>query len=290
MKIVSWNINGIRSNVYNYNESKKIKPGNSLKNLINNEKADIICIQETRISVENSKILNIPGYYSYFNESKLENARSGNRYSGTCIYSNIKPLKVEYSIPDYEDNEGRIIILYLENDLIIINVYTPNSGTNLENRVLWQNAFIKFFVENKNKNIIFCGDMNVAYREEDIHFNYNKSSTYKKKTKNIVGYLPVERKFINDLININFRDCYLEINNDKYDNPCDFKGFTWWDPRSKKVESSNVGIMRQKNIGWRIDYFFINYNVNIINCKVLKYIGEDSNPPGSDHAPIILEI
>ena len=87
-----------------------------------------------------------------------------------------------------------------------------------------------------------------------------------------------------------FRDCYLEINNEKYEHPGDFKGFTWWDPRSKKVDSSNVGIMRQKNIGWRIDYFFINYNVNIVNCKVLKYIGEDTNPPGSDHAPIILEL
>lgn len=307
LKIVSWNVNGIRSRIFDSkvsseckkNVKRNLQEGSSLFNLINSEDPDIICFQETRISIENSKCFELNGYYSYFNESKLTGARDSNRYAGTCVFTKIKPNKVEYSIPDYDDEEGRIIIMYFDK-FVLINVYTPNSGTNFEKRLKWQPAVLGFLAcKNLKNKVIYCGDMNVAYRPDDIHFNYKKGSSYKKKTENIVGYLPEERYFISELFKIQFKDSFLEIN--KYpdnfinnNNPGDFNGFTWWDPRAKKVISEETGIgmsiLRYKNIGWRIDYIFISNNINVLDSKVLKHIGEEYSPNGSDHAPIISTI
>jgi len=307
LTIVSWNVNGIRSRIFDAkasteckkNEKRNLQEGSSLYNLIKSEDPDIICLQETRISIENSKCFELNGYYSYFNESKLTGARCSNRYSGTCVFTKLKPIKVEYCIPDYDDEEGRIIIMYFDK-FVLINVYTPNSGTNFEKRVVWQDSFLEFLKSLILTNrVIYSGDMNVAYRPDDVHFNYKKSNSFKKKTENIVGYLPTERLFIPELLKIQLIDSFLEVNKYKSDfvennQPSEFNGFTWWDPRAKKTISTETGIgmstLRYKNIGWRIDYIFVSNNIKVIVSKVLKNIGEEYSPNGSDHAPIVCTV
>jgi len=306
MKIVTWNVNGIRSRIFNSKSSTNLKKINqkdlleensSMYNMIYKYDPDIICLQETRISVENSNMFKLNGYFQYFNESKLEGARDANRYSGTAIYTRYEPNKIEYSIPDYEDFEGRIIIIHI-NKYVIINVYTPNSGTNFEKRLHWQYAFEKYLKSiDTNKNVIFCGDMNVAYRQEDAHFNYISSSSYKKNTDNIVGYLKEERDFIQRLLQIDYEDAFIKINKETVltitNKSSDFNGYTWWDPRAKKVNNIitgiPTGIFRYNNVGWRLDYFFIRGSLDIKTCKVLKHIGEEYSPQGSDHAPVFME-
>ena len=300
IKIITWNVNGIRSRVFNDRSSTKIKKdsniipedNSSMMNLLKYN-ADIICLQETRIDSIDSNNINLnKQYYKYFNSSKLDGARGPNRYSGTAVYTKIIPNKIQYSIEGYDIEDGRIIILYFDK-FIVINVYTPNSGTNFENRLIWQEAFLKFLNNLQDKLIIFCGDMNVAYRPDDIHFNYKNSSTFKKNTDGIVGYLPEERDFISKLLKLNYKDSYLEVNKCLYKDPIDFKGFTWWDPRSKKINNEetgiDIGIMRYKNIGWRIDYIFIKGDIKLLDSKVLKNIGEEYSPQGSDHAPLLTE-
>lgn len=295
LKIITWNVNGIRSRIFNNRVSTKLKKNEvlvpedncSMYNLLK-ENPDIICLQETRFDKE----VNINGYFNYINSSKLEKNRAGNRYSGTAIYTKIKPNNVMYSIPGYEDQEGRIITMYFDN-FILINVYTPNSGTNYDNRMIWNRAFLNFLSTIKSE-IIFCGDLNVSYRPEDIHFNYKLSNTYKQNTSNIIGYLPEEREFINLLLEMGYKDTYLECNNQLYDNPCDFNGFTWWDPRTKKIINEETGIevgaFRYKNYGWRLDYIITSSNIKTLNSKVLKTVGEEYSPQGSDHAPVLSEL
>ena len=327
MKVATWNVNGIRTRIFdsldnaNYektqrslkkqtgscNNYRKILPSSSLENLLKYD-IDFLCFQETRCSIELSNSLKIDNYKSVFNESKLTGARQAQRYSGTCIFYKEKYecriSKIEYQIPKYNDEEGRIVLMYLDNNTkLIINVYVPNSGTNLENRKLFQTAMLEFLSDclKNSIEIIYCGDFNVAYKDSDIHFNYEKSSSFKKVDKDttqIVGYLPVEREFINKIININMIDTFNEINtiNNDVQNclPIDFKGFTWWDQRVKKETNDNgiqIGINRNRNIGWRIDYIFTG-NINkskIVNCEVLKHIGEENSPQSSDHACVLCE-
>lgn len=337
MKIATWNVNGIRTRIFdpldnaNYertlrelkragkqagitNETyyRTVRVNSSLYNLLSYD-IDFICFQETRCSVEASELLKIDGYKSIFNESKLTGARQAQRYSGTCIFYKgeyeDRISKIEYQIPNYKDEEGRIIMIYLDDcTKLIINVYVPNSGTNLENRILFQEAILEFLSDciSKSIEVIYCGDFNVAYQDSDIHFNYEKSSTYKKIDKNttqIVGFLPVEREFIQQLLDINMVDTfgYSTYSNEEKSNitknllPFDFKGFTWWDQRCKKVANENgvqVGLNRFKNNGWRLDYVFIG-NIpkeKIIKCEVLKHIGEENDIQSSDHACVMCQL
>ena len=276
ISVVTWNVNGIRSRIF-YNNLCSKMPKNksyypnkdsSILNLINETNADIICLQETRCDIENGKYALIDGYNSYFNESKLENARGPNRYSGTAIYSKLKPNKIEYNVPGYEDKEGRIIIAYF-NDFILINVYSPNSGTNYNNKILFQDAILDF-IDNQDTKIIYCGDLNIAI---DTHFD--KFSVPEKP-----GIYKHELDYYKRLIDKGFIDSKSEKDNIIY---------TWWDQRTKKILNPNTNIetnsARYKNKGWRIDYIFTK---NFINSSsfVLKHIGEEYNPQASDHAPV----
>ena len=144
MKIITWNVNGIRSRIFNQQISSKLKKNelifplesSSMKKLIDDYCPDVICIQETRCSLENSKKISIPGYKCFFNESKMAGARAADRYSGTSIFykENINVLQISTAIPGYEDMEGRIIIIKFET-FTCITVYAPNSGTNFDNKI-----------------------------------------------------------------------------------------------------------------------------------------------------------
>jgi len=268
MKIVSWNVNGLRTRIVEI-KNGKIVEGSSLSNLISSETPDYICFQETRCSVENAKIFKNDKYpFQYYNESKGIDARGPNRYSGTAIWSVVEPISVEYQIPNYNDTEGRIIILTFP-EKTLINVYTPNSGTNEAYRIgEWDPAIKQYLTDLilTGKNIIFAGDMNVCHHELDIFSGFPSNSI------RIAGLLPEERSAFNQYIDIGLRDPYRELY------PDEDEAFTWWNPRIKKF--------REANKGWRIDYYLIPnlLSKNIINSEIRKDI------TGSDHCPITLDI
>ena len=280
LNVVTWNVNGIRSRIFNELLCSKLKKGQGysaelnspISNLVLETQADIICLQETRCDVENGKLAILHGYNSYFNNSKLEDARGPNRYSGTAIYSKIKPNKIEYSVPDYDDKEGRIMIAYFDN-FIIINVYSPNSGTNYDNKILFQNAILSF-IKTIVTPVIYCGDFNIAV---DTHFD--------KSTVPVgPGLYPHELIYHTQLYSeglIDSKSCEDTII------------FTWWDQRGKKVidpiSGKEMNSVRLANKGWRLDYIFTR-GFNYAESKVLKHIGEENSPHASDHAPVHAKI
>lgn len=292
MKVITWNVNGIRSRIFNRKTSAQIakqdeilpEEGSPMHNIIKNHDPDFICLQETRCSVSNSQKFKIPGYKSVFNQSDSVGAREANRYSGTCIFykKSYSPLWIEYQFPGYTDNEGRIIILHFSN-FTIINVYTPNSGTNFNNRLDWQSAALLYLKTLPNP-VIYTGDMNVAWRDSDVHFRVTDSPTYKSKVEeNLVGFLPEERDFVPELLSIGYTDAYT-LYESNY-SPMD--GFTYWDARSKKIEG--LPGARFNKHGWRIDYHFVK-DFKVLECCALYSTGTEYINLGdsqcSDHCPV----
>jgi len=272
IRIISWNINGIRSNIVcNGRLNKKIKvldkldDNTNLYKLVNGYNPDIICFQETRCGLDICNIFQINDYpYKYWNFSLGEGARGCNRYSGVSIWTKIKPIN-EIVCPFVEE-EGRFLMLEFP-DFYLINVYVPNSGSNIEYRKdVWDNNISKLLSDYhcKKKPLIYTGDLNVVSNNIDI---YNE--TYLKQAK-MPGCLEFERSNFNKLLTNNYIDIYRELYPDK-------KEYTWWNMRTKS---------REKNCGWRLDYFLIHnkFKKIINNSKIL------SNIIGSDHCPILLDI
>ena len=218
MKLISWNVNGIRACV---------KKG--FLDYFNEQDADIFCIQETKLQ-EGQIDLNLEGYYQYWNYAKKKG------YSGTAIFSKKKPLSVSYGLNIEEhDKEGRIITLEFEN-FYMITVYTPNSQTELarlDYRMKWEDDFKAYLKDlNIKKHVILCGDLNVAHKEIDL-----------KNPKNNVnnpGFTVFEREKLTNLLNEGFIDSFRYLYPDK-----EFI-YSWWSYRFNA---------RKKNAGWRIDYF-----------------------------------
>jgi len=252
MKIISWNVNGLRS-VYKKN----------LTNWILKEDADIYCFQEIKASSDKvpQELLRLSGYFSYINSAK----KSG--YSGTMVLFKKKPIKIENQIGFKRfDDEGRIISLFF-NNLIIINLYMPNGGRAGENMNYKLNSYNKLKnyldnLRNQNKNIVFVGDFNIAHKEIDL-------ARPKQNAKN-TGFTPRERLEIDDLVYRGYVDIFRKLNPEA-------GNYTWW---------SNFANARERNIGWRLDYTFITSELEdkISKSKILNYI------LGSDHCPILLEL
>lgn len=281
LNVVTWNVNGIRSRIFNDKLSTKLKKGqtyspednSAMSNLIKETNADIICLQETRCSEELGKLAEIPGYNRYFNNSKLEDARGPNRYSGTAIYTKLVPTKIEYSVPGYDDQEGRIMIMYFGNNFIIINVYSPNSGTNYDNKIIFQETILAF-IKQVTIPVIYCGDFNIAV---DTHFD-------KSTVPFGPGLYPHELNYHTELCEEGLIDSKSKEDNIVY---------TWWDQRGKKVvdptSGKEINSIRLANKGWRLDYVFTR-GFNYAESKVLKHIGEENSPHASDHAPVHAKI
>ena len=293
VKIVSWNVNGIRSNIIckgSLKKSKKIHNELSecnLKELIDKYDPDIICFQETKCSEEIGKQFQFPEYpFKFWNESKGEKHR-GPGYSGTSIWSKIEPKFVDNKYIsddiDFINNEGRFLMAKFE-EFDIINVYVPNSGTNYDYRIKeWDKNIHNILMEYQNidKPLVYTGDLNVVSTGKDIWNPQTlpkikvDSFTDKKQIeflKNKNGLLIEERDNVKILINdLNYLDVFRHLKPDIKDK------YTWWDQRSSA---------RTQNKGRRIDYFLIfNKYIEIIkNTDVLDDIY------GSDHCPIILEI
>jgi exodeoxyribonuclease-3 len=252
IRILSWNVNGIRA---------AYKKG--FLDWINKEKPDIICIQETKAQQEQlaDELINIEGYHSYFSSA----IRKG--YSGVAIYTKPEPksIKKGFGIEKF-DSEGRILIAEYP-EFILFNIYYPNgkaSPERLHYKMEFYDAFLKYVdkLKKKGKNIIICGDVNTAHKEIDI--------ARPKENEKISGFLPEEREWIDKFLSHGYLDTFRMFNQEP-DN------YTWWD---------QVTRARDRNVGWRIDYFYISENLK----KKIKNAFIMPDVMGSDHCPIGIEI
>lgn len=254
MRILSWNVNGIRA----------IERKGAWEWLLN-ESPDIFCIQETKANPDqlSEEMRNPRGYYAYFDYPKEKKG-----YSGVAIFSKIKPEKVEYEMGNpILDNEGRLVALYFK-DFVLINVYFPNGGGGPE-RLKYKLDFYREFLKYINKlrknghNIVFCGDINTAHKEIDL-------ARPKENVKN-TGFLPEERAWLDEVVTAGFIDVF------RYFYPEITGAYTYWDMKT---------FSRSRNVGWRIDYFFVSpeFLEKVKSIEILKEV------EGSDHCPLALEI
>jgi len=244
LKLISWNVNGIRA---------VLKKG--FNDFIDKHKPDIICIQETKAHPDQVDQIMHDYEHHYWNSAEKKG------YSGTAIFSKIKPQKVIYGDEDMNDNEGRVIALEFEN-FFLVTVYTPNAKRSLERlpgRQIWDKDYLKFLKKlEREKPIITCGDLNVAHKEIDI--------ARPKSNERNPGFTIEERKGMDNYVNADFIDTF-RIFSDKPDN------YTWW---------SYMQNARAKNIGWRIDYFLASKKLKpkIKDAFILPEV------MGSDHCPV----
>ncbi|MDC8001416.1 exodeoxyribonuclease III [Aequorivita todarodis] len=252
MKIISWNINGVRA------ITKK-----DFFDDFSNMDPDIICFQETKAQDDEVKtaLSKITQYHQYYNSAE----RKG--YSGVAVLSKKEPVAVTYDMGVAEhDNEGRVICLEFE-AFFLVNVYVPNSGQQLERldyRKTWDDDFQSYLINlKKSKPVILCGDLNVAHRPIDLKndkANYNKTA----------GYTQIEIDGMDNLLNAGFVDTYRHFHPDSV-------AYTYWSYRFKA---------RERNSGWRIDYFLVSESL----LEKIKNVAILSEYYGSDHCPIQLEI
>ena len=245
MKFISWNVNGLRACV-----------NKGFIDFFNETNADFFCLQETKMQ-EGQLELELDGYFQYWNSAEKKG------YSGTAIFTKIKPINVKYDMGiEMHDKEGRVICLEYD-DFYLVNVYTPNSKrelARLDYRVKWENDFREYLIKlDSTKPVILCGDLNVAHKEIDL-----KNS--KTNTKN-AGFTVEEREQMTLLLDSGFIDSY------RYLYPEKEGAYTWWSYMFKA---------REKNAGWRIDYFVIS---NKIKDKLVDSIIHDQIM-GSDHCPV----
>lgn len=249
MKLVSWNVNGIRA---------ALKKG--FMDFFNDIDADIFCLQEIKLS-EGQLDLELDGYYQYWNYAEKKG------YSGTAVFTKEEPLHVSYGIDiDEHDHEGRVITCEYE-DFFLVTCYTPNSQrglTRLDYRMTWEDDFRDYLNMLKNvKPVVLCGDLNVAHKEIDLK---NPSSNKKN-----AGFTEEERTQFQNLLDAGYTDTFRHLYPDAEDR------YSWW---------SYITKARDRNAGWRIDYFVISDDLN--DAVVEADIRDDIF--GSDHCPIYLEL
>jgi exodeoxyribonuclease-3 len=252
MKILSWNINGIRA------ADKK-----GLFDWFKEELPTLLCLQEIKALPEQvpSHLKNIPGYHIYFNSAK----RKG--YSGVGTFSKQKPVDVKYGFGiEKFDNEGRVLLIVYPS-FMLFNIYFPNGKKNQE-RLNYKMDFYDTFLsiadnyKAEGKNIVVCGDFNTAHKEIDL--------ARPKENEKISGFLPIERAWIDTFIDHGYIDTFRQFNKDP-------EQYSWWDMKTRA---------RERNIGWRIDYIFV-------NKEFIKYVKKAfilQDVIGSDHSPIGIEI
>ena len=249
MKLISWNVNGIRACVTK-----------GFLDYFNEMDADIFCIQESKLQAGQID-LHLEGYHQYWNYAEKKG------YSGTAIFTKEEPLNVSYGIGIEEhDKEGRVITLEFDK-FYMVTVYTPNSKTELarlDYRMVWEDAFREYLLElDKKKPVIICGDLNVAHKEIDL-------KNPKTNLRN-AGFTEEERSKFTELLNAGFTDTF------RYFYP-DLTGvYSWWSYRFKA---------REKNAGWRIDYFLVS---NSLKDK-LEDAKIHTEVLGSDHCPVEVTI
>ena len=249
MKMVSWNVNGLRACMTK-----------GFLDFFKNIDADIFSIQETKLQ-EGQIDIDIDGYYKYWNYAQKKG------YSGVAVFSKHKPLNVTYGLEIEEhNNEGRLITLEFEN-FYYVTAYVPNSQDGLKRldyRMKWENDIRDYLIKLKNnKPVIYCGDLNVAHNEIDL-------KNPKTNRKN-AGFSDEEREKFQTLLNSGFIDTF------RYKYPTKEGAYSWWSYRFKA---------REKNAGWRIDYYIISDDLK----ENLKDATIHSDILGSDHCPVSIDI
>ena len=249
MKYVSWNVNGLRAVV-----------GKNFAEAFAELDADFFCLQETKMQAGQLD-LEFPGYTAYWNYAEKKG------YSGTAIFTRHTPVSVTYGLGIEEhDHEGRVITLEME-DHYLICVYTPNSQDGLRRldyRMAWEDAFRNYLLElDSKKPVIVCGDMNVAHKEIDLK---NPKTNHKNP-----GFTDEEREKMTVLLDSGFTDTFRHLH------PDDTDRYSWWSYRFHA---------REKNIGWRIDYFLVSDRLT----SRVKSADISSEILGSDHCPVTLEL
>lgn len=260
-KFISWNVNGLRACMKP--DAEKNKPG--FETVFRELNADFFCLNETKLQAGQLD-LQFEGYESYWNYAD----RKG--YSGTAIFTRQHPLAVTYGMGiDEHDHEGRVITLELP-AFYIVSVYTPNAQNanegelkprRLPYRMKWEDDFRAYLMElDKKKPVIVCGDLNVAHEEIDLK--------NPKTNRNNAGFTEEERQKMTDLLNSGFTDTFRLLHPDEVT-------YSWWSYRFRS---------REKNAGWRIDYFLVSkrLNENVTSASILTDI------MGSDHCPVALEL
>ena len=247
MKLVSWNVNGLRACM-----------GKGFMDFFKEADADIFCIQESKLQ-EGQISLELPGYHQYWNYA----VKKG--YSGTAIFTKEEPLSVSYGLGlEEHDQEGRVITLEFQ-DFYMVTVYTPNSQdglARLDYRMTWEEEFLKYLTKlEEKKPVIFCGDLNVAHKEIDL-------KNPKTNRKN-AGFTDEEREKFSVLLENGFIDTFRYFYPDLKD------AYSWWSYRFHA---------REKNAGWRIDYFLVSPQLKerLEDAVIYKDVF------GSDHCPVAL--
>ena len=248
MKFISWNVNGLRACV-----------GKDFEQQFKDFNADFFCLQETKMQAGQLD-LSFPGYESYWNYADKKG------YSGTAIFTKHKPLSVTYGIDiDEHDHEGRVITLELE-DFYLVTVYTPNSQDELrrlEYRMKWEEDFQSYLHKlDEIKPVIVCGDMNVAHQEIDLK---NPKTNHRN-----AGFTDEEREKMTQLLNNGFIDTFRTLYPEQVT-------YSWWSYRFRA---------REKNTGWRIDYFLISERLRdrLVDAKI------HTETMGSDHCPVEIDL
>ena len=249
MKLISWNVNGLRAIM-----------SKNFMDFFNETDADIFCLQETKLQ-DGQIEMNLPGYHQYWNYAEKKG------YSGTAIFTKQEPISVSYGLGQEEhDREGRVITLEFE-DFYMVTVYTPNSQNELKRldyRMAWEDAFRSYLTElNQTKPVVVTGDMNVAHKEIDL-------KNPKTNRKN-AGFTDEERAKMSQLLDSGFIDTY------RYFYPDTEGVYSWWSYRFRA---------REKNAGWRIDYFLVSSDMEdqLAGAKIHTEVF------GSDHCPVELDL
>ncbi|EPZ52750.1 exodeoxyribonuclease III [Alicyclobacillus acidoterrestris] len=249
MKFVSWNVNGLRSCV-----------NKGFYEYFNETQADIFCVQETKLQEGQIQLDLGEGYHQYWNYALKKG------YSGTAVFTKTEPLSVRYGLEENTEPEGRIITLEFD-AFYLVTVYTPNAKrdlSRLEYRLEWEDRFRNYLLQlDAHKPVVICGDLNVAHQEIDL-----KNA---KGNRGNSGFTEEEREKMTMLLDAGFTDSFRYLYPDKTD------AYSWW---------SNMPRVRERNVGWRIDYFLVSSRLRpfIVDARI------DSHIFGSDHCPVVLEL
>ena len=252
MKLATWNVNGIRS----------VLNKGALQEYVLESNPDILCLQETKAQQEQVELgMEFSEYDVYFNSA----VKKG--YSGTAIFTKVKPLSVTYGIGVEEhDQEGRVITAEFEK-FYLVTVYTPNAKRDLSRlayRQVWEDDFLAYIKKlEETKPVIFCGDLNVAHKEIDL--------ANPKTNVNNAGFTKEERAKFDQVVSSGLVDAF------RYLHPDAVGAYSWW---------SYMGGARARNIGWRIDYFVVSEAL----APLLKEVDIRSDVTGSDHCPVEIEV
>ena len=254
-KLISWNVNGLRA----------VHRKDGFLDFLKKERPDMLCLQETKASEDQlpDDLRAIPGYHAYFASSKVKKG-----YSGVAVYTKEKPMKVEYGLGIKKfDDEGRLLVAHFR-DFVLLNAYFPNGGggpARLKYKLEFYDAFLAYIekLRKKEKKIIFCGDVNTAHEAIDL--------ARPKENEKSTGFLPEERAWIDEVVYHGYTDVFRHF----YPNKTE--AYTYWDMKTRA---------RDRNVGWRIDYFFVSPDL-LPHVKSVKILADVY---GSDHCPVTIEM